>query len=93
MPLIRRQPKLGGFKSPRTETFEVVNIATLEKKLPAGKYTIQDLLHKHVIKKGTLVKVLATGAVSKKFDLEVHAASKAAKKAIKDAGGSINLIK
>lgn len=93
VPLIRRQPKLGGFKSPRAKEYEVVNLSKLEKKLPAGKYTLQDLLHKRVIRSGGMVKLLATGAVTKKYDLEVHAASKAAKKAIKDAGGTITLVK
>jgi len=93
VPLIRRQPKLGGFKSPRRREYDIVNLMVLEKKLPAGHYTIEGLIEKRIIRSGTLVKILATGTISKKFELEVHAASKAAKKAIADAGGSIVLIK
>ena len=91
VPLIRRQPKLGGFTSIRRKEYEVLNIATLEKMLPAGTYTLTDLLAKRVVRKGKLIKVLATGTVTKKFDL--HAVSKSAKEAIKKAGGSVTLIK
>lgn len=93
VPLIRRQPKLGGFTSVRRKEYEVVTLASLEKKLPAGSYTLGDLISKRVIRKGKLVKLLATGTVSKKYDIQAHAASKAAKKAITDAGGSIKIVK
>ncbi len=93
VPLIRRQPKLGGFTSIRRKEYEVLNIATLEKMLPAGTYTLTDLLAKRVVRKGKLIKVLATGTVTKKFDLHAHAVSKSAKEAIKKAGGSVTLIK
>jgi large subunit ribosomal protein L15 len=92
VPLIRRQPKLGGFKSIRRKEYEVINLSTLEKMLPAGTYTLADLLAKRVIRKGKLVKVLGVGALTKKFELEVHAASKTAKKAIADQGGSLHLL-
>lgn len=92
VPLIRRQPKLGGFKSVRRKEYEVINLATLEKTLDAGTYTMADLLMKRVVKKGRLVKLLANGSVSKKFDLHVHAASKAAKEAVTKAGGKLTLI-
>ena len=32
-------------------------------------------------------------AITKKFDLTVHAASKSAKEAVKNAGGSITVVK
>ena len=82
VPLIRRQPKLGGFTSIRRKEYEVLNIATLEKMLPAGTYTLTDLLAKRVVRKGKLIKVLATGTVTKKFDLHAHAVSKSAPEAI-----------
>jgi large subunit ribosomal protein L15 len=93
VPLIRRQPKLGGFTSIRRKNYEVVTLASLEKKLPAGTYTLQDLVTKRVVRNGHLVKLLATGSVSKKFELQAHAASKAAVKAIKDAGGTLTIVK
>ncbi len=92
VPLIRRQPKLGGFISPRSKTYEVINLASLET-LDAGTYTIADLKKKRLIRKGDLVKVLGTGGVSKKFQLEVHAASTSAKEAITKAGGSVTILR
>jgi large subunit ribosomal protein L15 len=92
VPLIRRQPKLGGFIAPRSKTYEVVNLASLEA-LDAGTYTIADLKTKRLIRKGDLVKVLGDGSISKKLQLEVHAASKSAKDAIAKAGGSVTIIR
>ena len=93
VPLIRRQPKLGGFTPPRQTTYEVVNLEKLEAILDGGTYTVQDLLTRKVIRNGKLVKILGQGAVTKKFDLHAHAASKSAKEAIKKAGGSITLVR
>lgn len=92
VPLIRRQPKLGGFKSPRAKTYEVVNLASLET-LDAGTYTVADLKVKRLVRKGDLVKVLGEGALSKKLQLEVHAASASAKAAITKAGGSVTILR
>ena len=92
-PLLRRQPKLGGFKRPRRVSFEVVNLAALEKHLPAGTYTLTDLVAKRMVQAGKPVKILGTGSVTKKFVLEANAASKTAKKAIADAGGALTIVK
>lgn len=92
VPLLRRQPKLGGFKSPRAKEYEVVNLANLDA-LDAGTYTVADLKTKRLVRKGDLVKVLGTGGVTKKFQLEVHAASKSAKDAIQKAGGSVTILR
>ncbi len=92
VPLLRRQPKLGGFKSPRAKEYEVVNLSSLET-LDAGAYTVADLKVKRLIRKGDLVKVLGTGSVTKKFQLEVHAVSKSAKEAISKAGGSVTILR
>lgn len=92
VPLIRRQPKLGGFKSPRAKTYEVVNLSGLDT-LDAGTYTVADLKLKRLVRKGDLVKLLGTGGVTKKFALEVHAASKSAKEAIHKAGGSVTILR
>jgi large subunit ribosomal protein L15 len=92
VPLIRRQPKLGGFKAPRAKEYEVVNLSSLET-LDAGSYTVADLKKKRLVRKGDLVKVLGEGSISKKLQLEVHAASKSAKEAIAKAGGTLTIIR
>lgn len=93
VPLLRRQPKLGGFKRPRRQTYEVLNLSTLETMLEAGSYSVADLAQKRIVRNGKRVKILANGKITKKFELEAHAASKAAKEAVKNAGGSITLVK
>lgn len=93
VPLLMRQPKLGGFKSPRRMEYEVVNLSALEKKLPAGTYTVADLVAKRVIRNGKYVKILGQGSVTKKFELQAHAASKSAKAAVRNAGGLITVVK
>jgi large subunit ribosomal protein L15 len=90
-PLIRRQPKRGGFRNPTHEDFEVLNIDTLEQRLEAGTYTVDDLKEKRLVDGSLPVKVLGRGTVAKKFDLTVHAASKGAKSAIEKAGGSVTV--
>lgn len=92
VPLLRRQPKLGGFKPPRAKEYEVVNLSSLEA-LDAGTYTVADLKQKRLVRKGDLVKVLGEGSLSKKLQLEVHAASKSAKAAIAKAGGSVTILR
>lgn len=92
VPLLRRQPKLGGFTPPRSKTYEVINLSALES-LDAGSYTVADLKRKRLVRKGDLVKVLGTGSVTKKLALEVHAASKSAKEAITKAGGSVTILR
>lgn len=92
VPLLRRQPKLGGFTPPRSKTYEIINLDRLES-LESGSYSVADLKQKRLVRKGTLVKVLGTGTVTKKLQLEVHAASASAKDAIQKAGGSITILR
>lgn len=92
MPLLRRQPKLGGFKAPRSKTYEVINLQSLET-LDAGTYSLNDLVSRRLVRKGNLVKILGTGSLSKKLSLEAHAASTSAKAAIQKAGGSLVLLR
>jgi len=90
--MIRRQPKLGGFTNPTRETFEVVNIGTLEEVLPAGAYDLASLRESRVVDGALPVKILGEGKVTKKFDLTVNAASKSAREAILKAGGSVTFV-
>lgn len=91
-PLMLRQPKLGGFKPPRRVSFDALNLGSLEKMLPAGTYSITDLVERRLVRKGRPVKLLARGEVSKAYVLEVHAASKTAAEAIRASGGEVRLI-
>lgn len=93
VPLIIRQPKLHGFKRPMHRAYEVINLETLETKLPGGSYDISALRTARLLTTGLPVKILGQGAVTKKFDLTVHAASASAREGIFKAGGSITLIR
>ena len=91
-PLLRRQPKMGGFKNPKRVEFEAVNVSDLEAKLDAGTYDVDALIAAKVVRTKRPVKLLAKGEVSKKFSITVHAASKAAQVAIEKAGGSVTIL-
>lgn len=91
-PLIRRQPKLGGFTNPNGTQYEVVNVSDLEKKLDAGTYTVDALKKAKLVRTSKPVKLLSRGEVKKTFTLEVHAASKAAVAAIEKAGGKVTVL-
>jgi large subunit ribosomal protein L15 len=93
IPLLRRQPKLGGFRSPRKIFYEIVNLDIVEEKLPAGSYDVAQLKAARVVRTNRPVKLLAGSALTKKYVLSAHAASKGAKAAIEKAGGSLTLVK
>lgn len=92
-PLIRRQPKLGGFLHPRREDTETINIDTLEAKAPAGTHNVSTLATLRLIGGKRPVKLLGRGKVTKKFQITVNAASKSAKQAVEKAGGSVTIVK
>lgn len=92
VPLIRRQPKLGGFTHPRRNPFEPLNVDTLEERLEAGAYDPAALRAKKLLRTNQRVKLLSRGEVKKKFSLTVHAASAKAKEAVEKAGGTVTII-
>lgn len=92
VPLIMRQPKLGGFKHPRRVNHEPLNLDVLETQLEAGSYDPAALKTHGLIHNKQPVKLLGRGTVSKKFALTVHASSASAKAAVEKAGGSVTII-
>ncbi|MCK5020644.1 MAG: 50S ribosomal protein L15 [Candidatus Peribacteraceae bacterium] len=90
-PLLRRQPKLGGFKNPNRIEFEVLNVGTLEQELDAGTYDVPTLIDKKIIRTKKPVKLLGQGELKKKFTLTVNAASKTAVEAVEKAGGKVTI--
>lgn len=92
-PLIRRQPKLGGFTHPRRVDMEVLNLDVLEAKVPAGSYDIPALVALRVLSGNRPVKLLGRGELKKKLSLTVNAASKSAKAAVEKAGGTVTIVK
>ncbi len=93
MPLIRRIPKLGGFKNPNKEIFAIVNVGVLEETFDAGAtITPDDLRNRGLVKHRGRVKVLAEGELSKSLTVKAHAISGSARSKIEAAGGSVELI-
>jgi len=90
-PLYRRLPKRG-FVSPNHKEYTLINLDTLET-LNLADVNPKTLIDAKIIKNDKeLVKVLATGTLTKKVNVRVHKVSKAAQAAIEAAGGSVELI-
>lgn len=94
MPLQRRLPKFG-FKNFNRVEYRAVNIGELETLAVAknlDKIGLTELREAGLISGNQLVKVLANGTLARAIAVEANAFSKAAEKAIVDAGGSISKI-
>lgn len=93
MPLFRRMPKRGFNNAEFRTTYAVVNLGSLEGAFENG-VTVNEAL---LIEAGLIrkpydgVKILATGELTKKLNIEVNKASDAAKAAIEKAGGTLRL--
>ncbi|WP_166332412.1 50S ribosomal protein L15 [Sphingobacterium chungjuense] len=91
MPLQRRVPKVG-FKNINRVEYVGVNLDVLQELVTKHNLTTVDFetLRTHgLASKNDLVKVLGRGELSAKVDVQAHAFSATAQKAIEAAGGSI----
>ena len=89
MPLIRRVPKLKGFKNPFRVEYQVVNLGRLAELYPeGGEVTPEDLAAKGAVRSGRPVKILGTGDISVTVQVKAHAFSGSAKEKITGAGGT-----
>ena len=99
MPLYRRLPKRG-FKSIKNKAIAIINLSKIQeiinkkKILPNIKINLPNLQKSKLInnKYGKL-KLLASGDIKKKFDVEVNFISQSAKEKIEKSGGKVTLIK
>src|SRR5207302_1194549 len=74
MPLIRRVPKLKGFKNPFRVEYQVVNLGRLAELYPeGGEVTPEDLASKGAVRSGRPVKILGTGDISVTVQVKAHA--------------------
>ena len=91
MPLIRRIPKMKGFKNPNRVEFAPVNVEILAKYFDEN--VTPEALYRHgLAHKGAKIKVLARGDLDKKLTVKAHAFSKAAKEKIEAAGGTAEVL-
>ena len=99
MPLYRRLPKRG-FKNIRNNKIALINISKIQqifkdkKVLPDSKLNLSILQKSKLInKKYRKLKLLGSGDIKEKFDIEVNFASNSAKEKIEKIGGKVTLIK
>ena len=99
MPLYRRLPKRG-FKSVKYNNIAIINISRIQQIINKQKNIINNKINllnlkklKLINNKYTKLKLLGTGEVKEKFDIEVNFISKSAKQKIEKLGGKITLIK
>ena len=93
IPLIRRMPKLKGFRNPNRTDMLVINLSTLEKFFKDGEtVNAETLKQKGLMKRKGELKLLGTGDFSKKLTIQVHAASESAKAKVEKAGGSVEIL-
>lgn len=94
MPIHRRLPKRGFNNYEFAQVVEVVNIGRLHNAFEQGaEVTREALVEKGIIsgKKGTLVKLLGSGDLTKKLIVHVDACSQSALDTIKKQGGEVRL--
>ena len=99
MPLYRRLPKRG-FKSLKNRDIAWINLSKIQetinnkKLLPNTKINLKNLQKSNLINnKYRKLKLLGSGDIKEKFDVEVNFISKSAKEKIEKLGGKVILIK
>ncbi len=94
MPLQRRIPKFG-FKNNNKVYFKAINLdvlSELAEKTKASQLSLQLMIDNGIVSKKDKVKVLGRGELKGKVDVQAHAFSATATKAIEGAGGTATKI-
>lgn len=93
MALIRRIPRLPGFKNPFKVQYQVVSLDALNKFKENSEINPELLQKEGIIKRlDQPVKILANGKVEKALTVKVNGYSAKAKKQIEKAGGKAEVI-
>ena len=99
MPLYRRLPKRG-FKNIRNNKIALINISKIQQIFKNKKVSSDSKLNLSILQKSKLInkkykklKLLGSGDIKEKFDIEVNFASNSAKEKIEKIGGKVTLIK
>ena len=99
MPLYRRLPKRG-FNSITTEKIAILNLEKIQSYINNKKINTSDVLNTDLLKKlkiinknSTKLKILGTGEIKDKVNIEANLASKSAVEKLEKIGGSIQLKK
>tara|TARA_B100000029_G_C17514785_1_gene937680 strand:+ start:750 stop:1202 length:453 start_codon:yes stop_codon:yes gene_type:complete len=99
MPLYRRLPKRG-FRNFRTKNIALINLSTLDKFINKKKIVADSKINllnlqksKIINKKYSKIKLLGSGDIKNKLNIEVNFVSLSAKQKIEKVGGKVTLIK
>lgn len=91
MPLQRRIPKRG-FTNIFKKQFSLIALSQLEKFEASAEVSAIELVEAGMAKKGTLIKVLANGDITKAVTVKVDKISAQAKAKIEAAGGTVVIV-
>jgi large subunit ribosomal protein L15 len=91
MPIKQRVPKLKGFKNPFSVEYQAINLDVLDA-TGLDEVTPAVLHERGLVGKGSLVKVLARGEITRPVRVTVHAVSKQAEASIVAAGGTVEVL-
>lgn len=91
-PLVRRIPKLKGFRNPNREEYAVINVGSLDVFPEKSTVTPEELRGRGMVKHRGRVKVLAEGDVDRVLTVRAHAFSSSARQKIEAAGGTAEVI-
>ncbi len=94
LPLTQRIPKLKGFSNPFRVEYSVVGLDDLARLAAAGTAVVdvEALVAAGVVRKGSLVKVLANGDLDAAVTVKAHRFSKSARDRIESVGGTAEEI-
>ena len=98
MPLYRRLPKRG-FNPIKKNNIAIINLQQLQEFISKGKLNTKNLINLNELKKNKIlknkinkIKLLGSGDIKDKINLEVDSISKSAKEKIEKNGSSIKLL-
>ena len=100
MPLYRRLPKRGFRSFVRKKNIAIINLSRIQEIITKQKNILNNKINLTNLQKSNLInkrhkklKLLGTGDLKQKFDIEVNSISKSAKEKIEKLGGKVTLIK
>ena len=99
MPLYRRLPKRG-FNPLKKEKIAIINLGKIQDLIDNQKLSSTDKINIETFKKLNIInkkfnkiKILASGEIKKKIDLNAHFVSKKAEEKLKKIGSTVDLVK
>jgi large subunit ribosomal protein L15 len=99
MPLFRRLPKRG-FNPIKKEKIAIINLSKIQSLLDAKRINSETKINLDLLKKANIIsksykkiKILGSGEINDKIDVNVDFFSKSAEEKLKKIGGSITLKK